>query len=563
MENKNKETNERKKLNVKTTSIGIILLAVLLTAGFFIFYYNNAQKNSGHKYAPKGNNQVTVNPTAKPNVPSVSKNIPSSQVKSPITNTSDEVFEKTFVSWLEEPQAIEDDEKCKKNGGRGKCYLLGRITDGDERLVGAEMYMSVSPTMGGSDITHFAFIKKDDHEIKHVFSKENSPIAEIHDVPEFLYVEELQEKFNRRQWVSFLFDEVKDRDDHKIFRHDTLGKIYHAEGDCLVARLPNGSVQAYEYEVPFVGEDRKPQVTFDDGTINNNVYTYIVPSCGGVCKRYVHNEDVDSDMLEKVGQTSNGDDIYALEDDEEKILLDLYNDKNTVAYFGDNWSDKLDENKYSYEEYIDMYPYLYWKDPFGEWVQFVNEKFIVAAEMCKPVVYFYSPEEKDIAFDVDPVGGFTHTDPRHDNGWLIHISDHGGFTDNRTGKYYESLLWEGIALDYSVPEKGWVISRDELDGFFEEKLTAFGLNEKEKNDFMEYWLERLDEYPFYRLSFMDRYQFDQLAPLSFSENPDNIIRVMLIANGENDRYDMEEQKLDVNVNRDGFTVVEWGGMLER
>jgi hypothetical protein len=347
-------------------------------------------------------------------------------------------------------------------------------------------------------------------------------------------------------------------------KHDVLGKIYRAQDDCLVAELPNHVAKAYGYKIPFVSDDnRVPKITFNDGVKNEDPYSYKLHTCISLCGKYIHNNRVSESDLKVVGSASNGDDIYALKNTQHPILSELYADKNTVAYFGNDWGDKLDHNKYTYDEYIAKRPYLYWKDPFGNFIEFVNEKFTVAAEMCKPVVYFYSEDERNLHFDVAPIGGFTHTEPQHNNGWDIQTIGNGRIKDVNTGLEYDSLLWEGMALNYSVPDTGWVIAQGNLNEFFDEKLSILGMNKKEINDFKEYWLEKLNDNLYYRISFMDRGQFDRLAPLSFSEKPDNIIRIMMVAKGEQDYYELPEQNIVTNTSRSGFAVVEWGGMLER
>lgn len=477
-----------------------------------------------------------------------------------IQEVHDVKIERTYVDWVEKLQEAPDTSVCN---GADQCYVSGKIIRGDQRFIGKNMYLVAQPTLGGMDFIHFVIYEENGNQYKFIFTEDNSPIAGINDVPETLTIDDFDTTFKRREWVTYLYKDISNIDDHKVTRHDTLGKIYRAEEDCLIAELPDHTAQMYEYNIPFMADEtRKPRITFYDGVENDSVYEYKVHSCSNLCLKYVHNEKVTSDMLNDVGTTSNGDPIYAFKNDHDPVLEALYNNKNTVAYFGDNWSDKLDQNKYSYEEYISMYPYLYWKNPFGQYIEFVNEKFIIAAEMCKPVVYFYSKDEKNIHFDVNPIGGFTHTEPQHNDGWDLRTIGNGRIRDQHTGKEYDSLLWEGMALGYNVPEEGWVVAINDLDEFFDEKLRVLGMNNKEIEDFKEYWIARLNDFPYYRLSFMDREQFDYLAPLSFSQSPDNIIRVMMIAKGEQNYYDLQEQNLITNTSRQGFTIVEWGGMLE-
>lgn len=47
-------------------------------------------------------------------------------------------------------------------------------------------------------------------------------------------------------------------------------------------------------------------------------------------------------------------------------------------------------------------------------------------------------------------------------------------------------------------------------------------------------------------------------PLNVEPNPDTTIRVLMTYKGLKEPIDIKEQKL-VTPNREGFTVVEWGG----
>jgi len=571
-QNKNTKQNTNKKLItvivVAAIAFALLTVATIVAIGFLVYSMNMTKGEVQKKYIEDVYMNDDIHRTVERTINvenSSTDNSDNKQNNSENANSSDiqeiqgEAVSKTYVDWRGELQVV-DNVDC---GEYSKCYIAGTVVRGDEKFVGHDIYLRLEEMMGSS-FTHFLLYQKDGKTYKFIFDKSVAPIAGIDDVPETLVVDDLNIRFQGAEWVNYFFKDVTDRDDHKMMKHDTLGKVYRAQDDCLVAELPNHTAQAYGFEIPFVDDEtRKPKITFNDGTKNDDVYAYMKHECISLCTAYIHNDRVTENDLKKIGKTIDGDAIYALKDDNNQVLEDLYNDKNTVAYFGDDWNDKLEHNKYSYEEYIDMHPYLYWKDPFGNFVEFINEKFTVAAEMCKPVVYFYAEEEKNVHFDVSPVGGFTHTEPQHNDGWDIQTIGNGRIKDNKTGKEYDSLLWEGMALNYSVPDSGWVIAQRDLNGFFDEKLNTLGMNEKEINDFKEYWLERLNDNPYYRISFMDRDQFDRLAPLHFSENPDHIIRVMMIAKGEQNYYELPAQNITTDINRDGFTVVEWGGMLER
>src|SRR5690606_16633585 len=100
-------------------------------------------------------------------------------------------------------------------------------------------------------------------------------------------------------------------------------------------------------------------------------------------------------------------------------------------------------SRYTYAEFLDYQPLLYWKDPWGKWVEFRNKRFEVAAEKCKPVIYLYPEEAGEYHVEVQPNGGFTKTIPEYKNGWDVRALPDGTLTELSTGVEYPYLYWSG------------------------------------------------------------------------------------------------------------------------
>jgi hypothetical protein len=115
---------------------------------------------------------------------------------------------------------------------------------------------------------------------------------------------------------------------------------------------------------------------------------------------------------------------------------------------------------------------------------------------------------------------------------------------------------------YSMPKLGFVVSQAELASTITDKLKLYGLNDKEIQDFLEYWLPFMQEKPYYFITFLNTQQVDKLAPLSITPKPDTIIRVVMDFAG----LDKATQVVGYNIRtpeRKGFTVVEWGGVRRK
>ncbi len=246
-------------------------------------------------------------------------------------------------------------------------------------------------------------------------------------------------------------------------------------------------------------------------------------------------------------------------DPQHKKLQELYNNKNTLASYRDG------ANKYTYNEFLAYNPYLYWKSPFGDWIEMLNRRFETAAEKCKPVIYLYPEETGKFSVTVEPNGGFTKTIPEYNNGWFVESTPDSKITDLSSGLEYPYLYWEGVNTGIPEIEKGWIVPIGHIEPFLVDALTRLGLNENEIADFNEYWIARLEKegHKEYKIMFLEQEKFEELAPLSVDgdEKPASTIRVMMYAQGALPNESLSLQILPPTPARVGFTVVEWGGAL--
>ena len=102
------------------------------------------------------------------------------------------------------------------------------------------------------------------------------------------------------------------------------------------------------------------------------------------------------------------------------------------------------------------------------------------------------------------------------------------------------------------------MKKDDNIKFLEEKLSILGLNEREANEFIIYWLPQLEENKYNFISFKSIEEINNYMPLEISPTPDTIIRVLMEFKGLDEPIDVKEQKLETP-KREGFVVVEWGG----
>ena len=176
---------------------------------------------------------------------------------------------------------------------------------------------------------------------------------------------------------------------------------------------------------------------------------------------------------------------------------------------------------------------------------------------AKPVLYLYPEEETTVNVQLDYHGQLTTTYPAYEDGWTVTAHPDGTLTDPTTGRDYYCLFWEGISpVEYDFSE-GFVVPGKETAAFLEETLATLGLTDQEANEFLIYWLPKMEGNPYNLIAFQDEV-YTENAALSISPAPDTLLRVFMAWKGLEEPVEVEPQVLTPTP-RTGFTVVEWGG----
>ena len=181
--------------------------------------------------------------------------------------------------------------------------------------------------------------------------------------------------------------------------------------------------------------------------------------------------------------------------------------------------------------------------------------------MAKPVIYLYSEEQTDVSVKVNfPLGGeFTCTYPDYGDGWNVTAMPDGTLYDKNGDEYY-CLYWEGRSRDVMSSNKGFCVKGDDTAEFLREKLMYIGLTAREANEFIIYWLPKMQDNP-YNVITLHTDDYARSVPLTVSPTPDTQIRVFMTYYSSDTPVDIPEQELP-HYERNGFTLVEWGGSEE-
>ena len=180
------------------------------------------------------------------------------------------------------------------------------------------------------------------------------------------------------------------------------------------------------------------------------------------------------------------------------------------------------------------------------------------ATISKPIIYIYPQEETEVSVKVGYPDSLTCTYPKYENGWDVIASPDGNLKDVKTGRNLYALYWEGLRNKEVNIEDGFVVKGENVASFLEEKLEILGLDEREAEEFIVYWLPILEKNEYNFIRFYEKEEIDEMMPLEINPEPETLIRVLMGWKKLDKNIDIKEQKLE-KVQRTGYTVVEWGG----
>ncbi|MDD3190822.1 MAG: hypothetical protein PHI66_04005 [Candidatus Pacebacteria bacterium] len=181
----------------------------------------------------------------------------------------------------------------------------------------------------------------------------------------------------------------------KIFTDNDAGDVYLEENKkAFFIRVSDGSLMVYRIKLPFASareessdwnaDDLLLDIQFMDGKQNTEYYLhgsrYQFVCAGGALYDIVSDNFLNIDtQLRLAGTSSSGDKFYEISD--EAKMKAIYDNKSTIPYGGISGSTSyIFSQDMTFEEFQDLHPLLFWKDPFGRWIQFTNNIFSSAAE---------------------------------------------------------------------------------------------------------------------------------------------------------------------------------------
>lgn len=229
--------------------------------------------------------------------------------------------------------------------------------------------------------------------------------------------------------------------------------------------------------------------------------------------------------------------------------------------------DELDDDEYD-DDCYDSCELLYIEEIAEDCVEYsynfmtdeLNKEYWSCEDgYAKPVLYLYPTLPTLITVTFDNPENLTTTYPKYENSWKVLANKNGDLYD-LNDKYYYALYWEekgNHKVDFS---EGFYVTKNNAIEFLEEKLTKIGLNDRERNEFIMYWLPILEENGKSLVYFELTEERESYSKINIQPQPDSLLRVAIHVKKVDSYTKIKEQKLPT-FKRSGFTAVEWGGVL--
>ena len=177
----------------------------------------------------------------------------------------------------------------------------------------------------------------------------------------------------------------------------------------------------------------------------------------------------------------------------------------------------------------------------------------------KPIIYLYPTEDTEVSVKLSNADSLTCSYPKYENSWKVLAKSNGELKDLNTDRELYALYYENESnVEFKVEKDGFVVKGEDSASFLEEKLAKLGLTEKEAEEFIVYWLPKMEANKYNYIRFATPEEIEKNMALEINPNPDTTIRVLMTFKGLENPIEVEEQEL-VTPERVGFVAVEWGG----
>lgn len=183
----------------------------------------------------------------------------------------------------------------------------------------------------------------------------------------------------------------------------------------------------------------------------------------------------------------------------------------------------------------------------------------------KPVIYLYPSQPLKVSVILNLPGTVTESIPSYSqSGWQDVMAYPNGQLIYQGKKYQELYYESAVNRVVSPPTRGVVVSKSENQNTLLTFGRNLGLSDKELKEFVSYWLDRLTNInsPYMFFSYYPLADKQKIDGVQVTPEPDTRIEFIMYF-----KPLMSKEKVLPPVflpipQRKGFTMVEWGGILD-
>lgn len=172
-----------------------------------------------------------------------------------------------------------------------------------------------------------------------------------------------------------------------------------------------------------------------------------------------------------------------------------------------------------------------------------------------PNIYLYPETTLNISVDLEfPSGGkIVHSEPQYNDGWDVTVTP-DGLIDGR----YDYLFYEvSMTAPFSTSD-GWLLDGANISNEFKFILANLGYYDNEIDDFLEYWLPRLNNSPWYAVFPQN---VESMITVTIDPRPDEFLRSIFVIVPVTEPMALTEPPMPDAIRRHKFSAVEWGAIL--
>lgn len=180
----------------------------------------------------------------------------------------------------------------------------------------------------------------------------------------------------------------------------------------------------------------------------------------------------------------------------------------------------------------------------------------------KPIIYLYNYDTSNVRVDLSRPEAITCSYPKYSTGWEVYADGPKLIADGKElySLYYESEAPASVYENFNKGD-GFLVKGEDAAEFLDEQLSLIGLDYREREEFIIYWLTKLERNEYNHIYFSLPEEINMIQELTVTPAPTQFIRVNMIFEAVDADYKVNEQKLEkFERNFAERTVVEWGGI---